>query len=76
MLKKNLQDEGDTHSQIHGHFSTSSPASLLSASAGYCQTALVGEPGMIRTQMKNHNTSVMVAVYGTLRTIPSRKQQQ
>jgi hypothetical protein len=40
------------------------PALLLGVSAGYCQRALVGKSGMIRTQMGKHNRSVM-AVYGT-----------
>jgi hypothetical protein len=43
-------------------------------SAGYCQTAVVGESGIIRTQMGKHNRSVMVAVFGTPREIPPRKQ--
>jgi hypothetical protein len=51
--------------KVHGHFSPSSPASLLDVSAGYCQKALIGESGMIRAQMGKHNRSVMVAVYGT-----------
>jgi len=49
-------------SKVHGHFCQVSPASILGVSAGYCQTALVGESGIIRTQMGKHNRSVMVAV--------------
>jgi hypothetical protein len=33
-------------------------------SACYCQRALVGESGMIRTQMGKHSGWVMVTVYG------------
>jgi hypothetical protein len=51
-------------------------ASLLGVSAGYCQTAVVGESGIIITEMKNQNRSVMVAVYGTPCAIPTRKQKQ
>jgi hypothetical protein len=47
----------------------SSP-SLLGVSAGYCQRAVVGESGMIRTQMGKHNRLIMVAVYGTPSAIP------
>jgi hypothetical protein len=41
------------------------PASLLGVSAGYCQRSVLGESGMIRTQMGKHSRSVVVAVYGT-----------
>jgi hypothetical protein len=37
--------------KIHGLFRPVSPASLLGASAGYRQKALVGESEMIITQM-------------------------
>jgi hypothetical protein len=33
--------------KIHGHFSASLSCSLIGVFAGYCQTALVGESGMI-----------------------------
>jgi hypothetical protein len=36
----------------------------------------VDESGMIRTQMRKHNRSVMVAVYGMPCAIPSHKQSQ
>jgi hypothetical protein len=51
-----------------------SVASLLDASAGYCQRTLVGEPGRIRIQMGKHNRSVMIAGYGTPCVIPLHKQ--
>jgi hypothetical protein len=51
-----------------------SPDLLLGVSAGYCRRAMVGESGMIRTQMGMHNRSVMVAVYGMPCVIPSCKQ--
>jgi hypothetical protein len=37
-------------------------------------TALVDESGIIISQMRKHNRSVMVAVYGTPCAIPPRKQ--
>jgi hypothetical protein len=40
-----------------------SSALLLAVSAGYCQRGLVGESGMIRTQMGKHNRRVTVTVY-------------
>jgi hypothetical protein len=43
------------------------PALILDVSA-------VGKPGMIRTQMGNHNRSVMVAVYGMPCSIPPCKK--
>jgi hypothetical protein len=49
--------------KIHRHFS---PISCFATMyTGYCQRALVGESGMIKTQMGKQNISVMVAVYGT-----------
>jgi hypothetical protein len=50
-----------------------SPALLIGEYDVYCQKALVGESGMIKTQMWKHNRSVIVAVYGTPCAIPSRK---
>jgi hypothetical protein len=47
--------------------------SLLGVSACYYQMPLVGESGMIRTQMGKHNKSAMVAVHGTPCAMP-RKQ--
>jgi hypothetical protein len=52
------------------------PASLLGVSAGYCYRSLLGDSGMIRTQIGKHDTSVMIAVYGTPCAIQSLKQQQ
>jgi hypothetical protein len=49
-------------------------ASLLGVSTGYSQRALVHESGKIRTQMVKHNSSVMVAVYGSPCAIPQHKQ--
>jgi hypothetical protein len=49
------------------------PAFILGVSAGYCQRAIAGESGVIRTHMGKHNGSVMVAVYGTVCAIPPRK---
>jgi hypothetical protein len=49
------------------------PASLLEVSAGYCQRAVVGESGRIRTQMRKQNRSVMVAVFGMPSAIPAHK---
>jgi hypothetical protein len=58
-------------SKIHGQILTeNSPAPLLDVCAGYNQRGLLGESGMIRTQMGKHNRSVMVAVYGTPCVIP------
>jgi hypothetical protein len=45
-------------------------ASLLAASAGYCQRPPVDDSVMIRTHMETHNRSVIVAVYGTPCAIP------
>jgi hypothetical protein len=42
------------------------PALVLGVSASYCQRAVVGESGMIRTQKGKYNRSVMVAVYRML----------
>jgi hypothetical protein len=56
------------------YVSTFFPASLLGVCAGYCQEALVGESGFIRTQMGKHNRSVMVAMYGMPCAIPPHKQ--
>jgi hypothetical protein len=63
---KNLPHVKDPYSmknilvgKTHRHFlstdisSLVSPALLLGVSAGYCQIALVGESGMIRTPMGN-----------------------
>jgi hypothetical protein len=50
--------------KIHSHFSPSFSCSLPDVSAAYCQTALVDESGIIRTQMKTHNRSEMVALHG------------
>jgi hypothetical protein len=52
------------------------PASLLGVSASNCQRALVGDSGMIITQMGKHIRSVMVAVYGIPWEIPPCKQLQ
>jgi hypothetical protein len=41
-----------------------SPDSLLDVSVGICYRALVDESGVIRTQMRTHNTSEMVTVRG------------
>jgi hypothetical protein len=49
-------------------------ALLLYVSAGYCQRVLVGESGMIKTQIWKRNILVMVAVYGTSCAIPHHKQ--
>jgi hypothetical protein len=49
-----------------------SPASLLHASAGNYQTAVVDESEMIRTQMGKQNRSEMVAEHETPCTIPPR----
>jgi hypothetical protein len=55
--------------KTHGRFSQSFSCFILGVSAGYYQRDLVGESGMIRTQMARYSRSVMVAVYGT-RAIP------
>jgi hypothetical protein len=60
--------------KTHKHFSPNSPALLLGVSAGHCQTALVDESGMIRTQTREHSRSVMVAVFGSPWAIPTREQ--
>jgi hypothetical protein len=53
-----------------------SPSSHHRVSAGYCQRALVDEPGIIRTHMGKHNRSVMVAVYGTpCATLPLKQNR-
>jgi hypothetical protein len=76
MLK--IPEEYDTYTSL-GNLSTFLakflPASLLGASAGICQKALVDESGMIRTQMGKHDKK-MVAVHGTLCTIPPRNSKQ
>jgi hypothetical protein len=41
-------------------------------SADYCQRDLVGESGMIRTQMRKHNRPLTVAFYRTPCAIPPR----
>jgi hypothetical protein len=52
------------------------PSSHHRVSSGYCQRALVDEPGIIRTQMGKHNRSVMVAVYGTpCATLPLKQNR-
>jgi hypothetical protein len=40
--------------KIHGNFSPSFSCFATNCLSGYCQTALVGELGMIRTQMDEH----------------------
>jgi hypothetical protein len=57
----------------HGH-SCPSFSSFAAVSAGYCQRAVVGESGMIITQMRKHNRSVMVAVYGMPYAVALHKQ--
>jgi hypothetical protein len=52
------------------------PASLLVASVGICQIALVDESEMVRTQMGRTRDHKMVAVYGALCMIPSRDSNQ
>jgi hypothetical protein len=47
-----------------------SPASLICVCAGYCQRALEDESAVIRTHIRKHNKSVMVAVYGTPCAVP------
>jgi hypothetical protein len=49
-----------------------SPAFLTGVSAGYSQTALVDEWGMITTQMETQNRSVTVAMLRTPCAIPPR----
>jgi hypothetical protein len=46
----------------------------LGVSAGHCQRALVGDSGIIRTQMRKHNRSEMVTEHGTHCVIPPRKK--
>jgi hypothetical protein len=71
MLKIPAEYDSDTSSAKFTDISHQiSPASLLDVWAGYCQTALVSESGMIRTQMRKHERSVMTAVYGTPWPIP------
>jgi hypothetical protein len=52
-------------SKIHDHFSPSVSCFATRCSASYCDTALVDESGMIRTQMGTHSISVMIIVLGT-----------
>jgi hypothetical protein len=59
------------NSAIYGQVSS---ALIVGVSAGYCQKALVGKSGPIRTQMAKHNRPVMVAVYERPCTIPPSKQ--
>jgi hypothetical protein len=61
--------------KIHGHLSKSfSCFATRCLSSCYGQRALVGEWGVIRTQVGKHNRSVMVAVYGTPCAIPPHTQ--
>jgi hypothetical protein len=53
-----------------------SPDSLLGVSSGICQTDLVDESGTIRTQLVTCNRQKMVAMDGTLYTIPPRNSIQ
>jgi hypothetical protein len=49
-----------------------SPPSLPDVYAGYCQSTLMDESGLIKTQMGTQNRPEMVAVLGTPREIPPR----
>jgi hypothetical protein len=51
-----------------------SPALLPDVSAGYWDTAVVDESGMIRTQMGMHNRSEMVTLLGTPCLIPPQNR--
>jgi hypothetical protein len=52
------------------------PALLLGAYAGTCQRAVVDESGIIISQMGHTIHQKMVAVHGTLCTIPHRNSYQ
>jgi hypothetical protein len=56
--------------KIHGNFSPNSPPSLPDVYAGYCQSTLMDESGLIKTQMGTQNRPEMVAVLDTPRAIP------
>jgi hypothetical protein len=56
--------------KVHSHFLPRSPTSLLGVSAGNCQTALLDESGMVRTQMGVHNGSEIITVHVTPCVIP------
>jgi hypothetical protein len=64
--------KGDTSSAKFTAISRQVSPSLLGVSAGYCQRALVNEPGKIRTQVGRHDKSEIVAVCGTPCAIPPR----
>jgi hypothetical protein len=71
MLNNCTSLKTDTSSSIFAAISRQvSPTSQLGISAGNCRRALVDESGVIRTQMRTHNRSYMVAVHGTPRAIP------
>jgi hypothetical protein len=77
MLKNSAEYERDTSSAKFTAISSQvSPDSVLGVLAGTCQKALVDETEIIRTQMGTHNRSEMVAVHGTLYTIPPRTSNQ
>jgi hypothetical protein len=51
--------------KIHRTFSPRFSCFQLRVSAGYCQTAMVSESGMFKTQTGKYNRSAVVAVWGT-----------
>jgi hypothetical protein len=67
MLKNPTGTEVDTSPEKFTDISRQVyPTSLVVVSVGNCQTALVDESRMIRTQTGTHDISEMVAVHGTL----------
>jgi hypothetical protein len=60
--------------KLVGKITDISPALLLGVLAGYCQSALVVESGIIINQMRKHNRLLIVAMNGTTFAILPRKQ--
>jgi hypothetical protein len=77
MLKIPAEYNSDTSPEkltvISGQFLS---ASLPDISAGICQRSLVGESGMIKTQMGTHNRSENDRSARTLCMIPPRNSKQ
>jgi hypothetical protein len=64
-VKESYECERYLVAKFNSNFSQISPPSVLDVSAGNWQRALVDESGMIRTQIRMHNKSEMVAVQGS-----------